>query len=164
MEQKKVGRFGRPINNSIHNVEEWLEYHEVIRQDVKVLLGLALLFLVVCLLSSVSLLLTKFTSRTPEMSLRRALGANRAQIVQQNLTEVALLGVAGGVLGIALTQLSLVAIRSGMDDYAPAALFELDWVMLGTAIFVAITTSLLAGIYPAIRAGFIAPAHQLKTQ
>ena len=162
-EQKAMGRFGRPLNNSIHTVSEWMQYHEVVRQDVRVLLGLGFLFLIVCLLSSISLLLTKFNGFTGEMSLRRALGASRIQIVLQNLVEVALLGASGGLLGLVLTQFSLKSIEKGIQD-APATLFQLDWTMIGAAISIAVITSLLAGIYPAIRSCVVSPAYQLKSQ
>ena len=161
-EQKLLGRFERPLNNHIHDVMAWMRYHEVIQSDVKVLVGLGFLFLVVCLLSSISLLLTKFSSRAGEMSLRRALGANRVQIVLQNLVEVAVLGAFGGLFGAGLTQISLLLIKAGIGE-APDALFHLDWLMITAAIGIAVTTSLIAGIYPAIRACAVTPAQQLKT-
>ena len=163
MEQKQLGRFGRPLNNHIHSVMEWMAHMEVVEDDVSVLVGLGFMFLVVCLLSSISLLLTKFNGRAPEMSLRRALGANRVQIISQNLVEVGLIGAAGGLAGIVLTMISLEGLES-MLPRAPSALFDMDWQMMGTAIAVAVLTSLIAGIYPAIRATAISPAQQLKTQ
>lgn len=163
MEQKRLGRFERPLNNHIHDVMAWMEYNEVVEEDVRVLVGLGFLFLVVCLLSSISLLLTKFNGRAPEMSLRRALGANRSQIIGQNLMEVAVLGAIGGVLGLGLTKLSLLSLTSSITR-APDALFRIDPLMIGLAVVVAIVTSLLAGLYPAIKVCAIAPAQQLKTQ
>lgn len=163
MEQKRMGRFERPLNNQLHDVMEWMAYHEVVQKDVRVLVGLGFLFLVVCLLSSISLLLTKFDGRIGEMSLRRALGANRIQVISQNLIEVAVIGILGGAIGVALTFLSLEALASAISR-APRALFEIDAVMIATAIAVAVGTSLLAGVYPAIKTCAIAPAQRLKTQ
>ena len=163
LEQKKLGRFERPLNNHIHDVMEWMEYREVVEEDVRVLVGLGFLFLVVCLLSSISLLLTRFEGRTGEMSLRRALGATRLQIVNQNLVEVALLGAAGGVVGIGLCYAGLAWLQSAMSR-APDAMFELDWAMVLTALGIAVGASLVAGVYPALRVTRISPAQQLKTQ
>ena len=59
--------------------------------------------------------------------------------------------------------ISLEGLES-MLPRAPSALFDMDWQMMGTAIAVAVLTSLIAGIYPAIRATAISPAQQLKTQ
>ena len=42
-EQKRLGRFTRPLNNSIHDVMEWMEYHEVVANDSRVLVGLSFL-------------------------------------------------------------------------------------------------------------------------
>lgn len=163
MEQKTLGRFERPLNNHIHSVMEWMEYNEVVERDVRVLVGLGFLFLVVCMLSSISLLLTKFNGRTAEMSLRRALGASRFDIVNQNLVEVGMIGAVGGVLGLLLSWASLEGLAS-IVSRAPRAMFELDATMILAALSIAIGTSLVAGIYPALRASGLSTAQQLKTQ
>lgn len=163
MEQKQLGRFQRPLNNQIHDVMAWLDYHEAVAQDVRVLIGLGYLFLTVCLISSISLLLTKFEGLAGEMSLRRALGASKSQIIGQNLFEVGVLGAVGGIVGIGLTVLFLDAFKS-MISRAPDALFQIDLTMISLAIAVAITTSLIAGVYPAVKTCAIAPAQHLKTQ
>jgi putative ABC transport system permease protein len=163
MDQKKLGRFERPLNNQIHDVMEWMAYHEVVQKDVRVLVGLGFLFLVVCLLSSISLLLTKFEGRAGEISLRRALGANRLQVITQNLIEVGFMGASGGLIGVVLTVLSLNAMQSSISR-APASLFQVDFFMISMAILIAIVTSLVAGIYPAVKTCAIEPAQNLKTQ
>jgi putative ABC transport system permease protein len=161
-EQKKLGRFERPLNNSIYNVMEWMEYHEVVANDAKVLLGLSFLFLLVCLLSTIALLLTKFVGKKAEISLRRALGASRKVIFKQQIAEVAVIGLTGGLIGLALAGLGLQGIEYLYD--APDGLVRLDWIMTFTAIGVAIISSVIAGIYPAWRVCQIPPATQLKTQ
>jgi len=161
-EQKRLGRFTRPLNNSIYNVMEWMEYHEVVANDSRVLVGLSFLFLVVCLLSTIALTLTKFIGRKGEISLRRALGASRTAIFKQQLVEVAVIGFTGGLIGLLLAGLGLQGIRILND--APDGLVTLDWIMVLVAIFVAIVSSIVAGIYPAWRVCQIPPAAQLKTQ
>jgi putative ABC transport system permease protein len=161
-EQKKLGRFERPMNNSIHNVMEWMEYHDVVATDSKVLVGLSFLFLVVCVLSTIALLLTKFVGKTSETSLRRALGASRKAIFRQQIVEVAVIGFSGGLVGMLLAVIGLQGIELLYD--APAGLVTLDWVMLFAAIAIAITSSMIAGLYPAWRVCRIPPAAQLKTQ
>ncbi|XOV88912.1 MAG: ABC transporter permease [Pseudomonadota bacterium] len=163
LEQKKLGRFQRPLNNQIHDVMAWMAYNEVVERDVRVLVGLGFLFLVVCLLSSISLLLTKFNGRAGEMSLRRALGATRLNVISQNLVEVGIIGTAGGILGVLMTWASLAGLHS-MISRAPEALFRMDGVLVFGAVAIAILTSLLAGLYPAVRACAMTPAQQLKTQ
>lgn len=161
-EQKKLGRFERPMNNNIYDVMEWMAYHEVVANDAKVLLGLSFLFLFVCLLSTIALLLTKFVGKQAEISLRRALGASRTAIFKQQLVEVSVIGFAGGLIGLGLAGLGLQGIKAIYD--APNGMVSLDWVMVSTAIAVSITAGVIAGLYPAWRVCQIPPATQLKTQ
>jgi len=161
-EQKRLGRFERPMNNNIYNVEEWMEYHEVVAQDSKVLVGLSFLFLVVCLLSTIALTLTKFVGKKAETSLRRALGASRKTIFKQQLVEVGMIGCSGGLIGLVLVMLGLEGIEYLYDS--PSGLARLDWLMVFTSIVVAIASGMIAGLYPAWRVCKIPPANQLKTQ
>lgn len=161
-EQKKLGRFERPMNNNIYNVEEWMAYHEVVANDSKVLVGLSFLFLVVCLLSTIALTLTKFVGKKAETSLRRALGASRRMIFKQQIVEVGMIGFTGGLIGLSLAALGLVGIEYIYE--APGGLVKMDWIMVMTAIAVAVISSIIAGLYPAWRVCRIPPATQLKTQ
>ena len=161
-EQKRLGRFERPMNNNIYNVEEWMDYHKVVANDSKVLVGLSFLFLVVCLLSTIALTLTKFVGKKAETSLRRALGASRAAIFRQQIVEVGVIGLTGGIIGTLLVSLGLEGIKYLYDS--PDGLVRLDGSMLLVAITVAIVSSMLAGLYPAWRVCRIPPASQLKTQ
>lgn len=160
-EQKRLGRFERPLNNNIYDVDEWMAYHEVVADDSKVLVGLSFLFLTVCLLSTIALLLTKFTGKTGEISLRRALGASRKTIFAQQIVEVALTGLIGGLLGLLLTGAGLRGIDYLYDS--SAGLVKLDWLMVLVAILVAIASGVVAGLYPAWRVCQVPPAAQLKT-
>jgi len=161
-EQKDHGRFARPLNNHVYNVEEWMEYHEVVARDAKVLLGLSFLFLVVCLLSTIALTLTKFVGKKGETSLRRALGASRVIIFNHQIVEVAIIGFSGGLIGLLLTGLGLQGIDYLYDS--PDGLVRLDWLMVFAAMAIAIVSSMIAGLYPAWRVCNIPPAAQLKTQ
>ena len=161
-EQKKLGRFERPMNNNVYDVMEWMEYHEVVANDSRVLLGLSFLFLIVCLLSTISLLLTKFVGKKGETSLRRALGASRKIIFEQQIVEVALIGLAGGLIGLLLTRLGLKGIQYVYES--PSGLVRLDWVIMSAAIAVAMISSVIAGLYPAWRVCQVPPATQLKAQ
>jgi putative ABC transport system permease protein len=161
-EQKRLGRFERPLNNNLYNVEEWMAYHEVVATDSKVLVGLSFLFLLVCLLSTVALTLTKFVGKKAETSLRRALGASRTTIFKQQIVEVGMIGFSGGLIGLLLVTLGLQGIEYLYES--PAGLVRLDWIMVFTAIAIAIVSSMIAGLYPAWRVCKIPPATQLKTQ
>ena len=102
-EQKKLGRFQRPLNNRLLDVNGWMKDQEVVSRDMEVQTGLAFAFLIVCLVNTAGLLLAKFLRRSSEIGVRRALGAPRAAIYAQFLTEGGMIGLAGGVLGLVLT-------------------------------------------------------------
>ena len=163
-EQKKLGRF--PIENAvaeIRNVTEWLEYNRVVSADFKVLVGLAIMFLAVCLLNTVALLLAKFTGDAPRVGLRRALGASKAMIFRQCLVEVGLIGIAGGALGLALAWLGLQGVKAvNLGRYDQLA--TLDAKLIVFAMVVSLIAAVAAGLYPTWRICQIAPAAYLKTQ
>jgi putative ABC transport system permease protein len=166
--QKAAGRMQRPLNNRLYDVEQWLDRNEVVSRDNRVLLGIALLFLGVCLVNVVGLLLAKFLNAAPLTGLRRALGASRRDIVRQHVTEVLLLGLAGGVLGILLAVGGLAGIRTLYgDEYTRAAyerLTTIDPVVVLATLALSVLAGIVAGLYPSWRIGRTAPAVYLKTQ
>ena len=162
--QKELGRFPRPLNNQLNNVMDWMQVVGVVDDDVQVLLGLAVLFLAVCLLNTIGLLLAKIMRRTGDVSLRRALGASRRAIFSQYIVEAGLIGLAGGLFGIATTWLGLQGIKMLYGEYDFIdRLVTMDWVMIFGAICLAIVSALGAAVYPTWRACSIHPASQLKT-
>lgn len=161
-QQKLTGRFERPMNNNLYDVMEWMDYHDVVDNDARVLVGLSFLFLLVCVLSTIAILITKFMGKRGEVSVRRALGASRGAIFRQQIVEVALVGFTGGLVGLALAWAGLRGIDYLYDT--PDGLVRLDWPMITTAIGISIVSGILAGLYPAWRVCQIPPAAQLKTQ
>ncbi|MEX2124025.1 MAG: ABC transporter permease [Woeseia sp.] len=162
--QKALGRFPRPLNNRLNDVMEWMADQEVVADDVQVLLGLAILFLIVCLLNTIGLLLAKIMRRSGDISLRRALGASQSAIFSQYIVEAGVIGLGGGIIGIGLTWLGLKGIEilySEMEFIEN--LVRMDWVMILAAIALAIVSALGAALYPTWRACRIHPAAQLKT-
>ncbi len=161
-EQKKLGRFPRPMNNKLSRVGEWLELNQVVEKDNSVLLGISFMFLAVCLLNTVGLLLAKFSGKVAVVSLHRALGASRKLIFRQHLVEVSLIGIAGGLLGIGLGYLLLLALRQLYNSYE--AVTRLDWSVGLMALGIAFVAGVLAGLYPTWRICRVQPAPYLKTQ
>jgi len=161
-EQKRLGRFERPLNNHLRRPDEWMRVNEVVRDDNRVLVGLSFMFLAVCLLNMVGLLLTKFLGGAPIVGLRRALGASRGEIFKQHMVEVGVIGIGGGLLGIVIAALGLFAVRNLHDNYD--ALTRLDVPMGLIALAIAIASGVLAGVYPTWRVCRTQPATYLKTQ
>ncbi|MDZ7643476.1 MAG: ABC transporter permease [Woeseiaceae bacterium] len=164
MSQKELGRFPRSLNNRLRNVMDWLGSQNVVDESVRIMLVLAVLFLIVCLLNTIGLLLAKVLRRSGDIGLRRALGASRRAVFTQYIVEAGLIGVSGGILGVGLTWLGLQGIRGlyrGVDFIDN--LVRMDWLMVGLAVVLAIVSALAAALYPTWRACAIQPASQLKT-
>ena len=161
-QQRAAGRYERPTNVRLHSVMEWLDEQNAVPGDVRLQMWLALGFLLVCLLNTVGLLLAKFLRRSSEIGVRRALGASRREIFAQFLVEAGMIGLVGGIAGLALAWLGLWAVRQQPAGYAELA--HMDLPMLLTTFVLAIVASVLAGLLPAWRAMQVTPAIQLKSQ
>jgi putative ABC transport system permease protein len=161
-EQRKLGRLPLPTNNRLYDVMGWLQVRRVVANDARLQTYLAFGFLLVCLVNAIGLLLAKFSTRNGEIGVRRALGASRRAVFLQYLIETGVLGLAGGLAGLGLAQLSLWAIGSQSPDLRVLA--KMDWTMLGTTFVLALGATLLAGLLPTWRACQVRPAVQLKSQ
>lgn len=159
--EKTAGRYHRPPNVRLRSVMEWLEFNKVVPSDARLQMWISLGFLLVCLINTVGLLLTKFLRRSSEIGVRRALGASKRSIFMQLVVEAGMIGIVGGVLGLVLAWLGLWAVRHQPTPYAHLA--ELDTQMLIATFGLAVITSLLAGVLPAWRGCQVAPALQLKS-
>ncbi|HEX9206744.1 MAG TPA: ABC transporter permease [Steroidobacteraceae bacterium] len=166
--QKAVGRMPRPLNNRLYDVGQWLDRNEVVQRDNRVLIGIALMFLGVCLVNVVGLLLAKFLNAAPLTGLRRALGASRRDIVRQHMMEVLLIGLSGGVLGLLLAVGGLAGIRAiYASEYTSSSyerLTQIDPVVVLVTLALSLLAGAVAGLYPSWRIGRTAPAVYLKTQ
>jgi putative ABC transport system permease protein len=161
-DQKKLGRFPRPINVRVENVMEWMEHLGVVGADTKLSTWLAFGFLLVCLVNTVGLLLAKFSARAGEVGVRRALGATKREVFHQFLTEAAVIGVVGGLFGLILSFGGLWLISLQSEEMAVVA--KMDWPMLALTLGLSVFASILAGLLPTWRACQVTPALQLKTQ
>ncbi|MET4568619.1 ABC transporter permease [Rhodanobacter soli] len=158
-QQIAQGRFQRP-ETALLDLMGWLRDQQVVPDDVRLQAGLAFGFLLICVVNTVGLLLAKCLRRSQEIGVRRALGATRREIFTQFMVEAAIVGMAGGVLGLLFAELGLLGIRHQPAEYASLA--HLDLGMFFFTFVVALVASLIAGILPAWRACVLAPAPQLK--
>ena len=159
--QHKIGRFQHGFNYRLTTIPALITEWRMMPAGVKAMSVVSLLFLAVCSLNLVGILLGKFLARIPEVSVRRALGASRAQIFWHHLIECELIGIIGGAIGILLSLGILGLLARFMQN---GAALKLDGEMLLTAAFLSLVAGLVAGIYPAWRVCSIPPAMQLKVQ
>ena len=91
----------------------------------------------------------------------RLMPDTRGAIFGQFMVEAAMVGLAGGLLGLAVAELGLWGIRHQPAEYASLA--RLDLSMFAFTFVVALASALVAGLLPAWRACVVAPAPQLKS-
>ena len=128
------------------------------------LMVVVLLVLVIAGANVANLLFAQAASRQRDMAVRLALGATRARLQRQMLTESLLLGLGGGVLGVAL---SLWATRALSALHLPvpvplAVAIGVDWRVLLFAFALSVLSGLLLGVAPAWAASRPLLANALK--
>ncbi|MFC5579513.1 ABC transporter permease [Rhodanobacter terrae] len=158
-QQVVLGRFQRS-RVALSGLMQWLGDQRVVPDDVRLQVGLAFGFLLICVVNTVGLLLAKCLRRSREIGVRRALGASRGAIFAQFMIEAGIVGLAGGMLGLFFAEMGLWGIRHQPAEYASLA--HLDIGMFLFTFVVALVASLIAGLLPAWRASVLAPAPQLK--
>jgi len=113
--------------------------------------------LVVAAIGIANVTLISVIERRPEIGLRRALGATRTRIGAEFLAESTILGVFGGVVGVAMGVI-VVATMATIRDWLPI----LDPTVLGAGVLLGALTGMVSGIYPALRAANLEPNAALK--
>ena len=161
LEQKKAGRFQRPIDNRVSTISELSDEFGVVPPQARALAWISVLFLAVCSLNLMGLLLAKFLARASEVGVRRALGANRLAVFLQHIVECELVGLTGGAIGLLLS-IGVLALFSRAFPQLPP--FRLDAPMVAASVFLSLVAGLIAGLYPAWRICRIPPAAHLKLQ
>lgn len=150
-EQRRAGRFDWDPNVRLSNVTEWLRDREVVPNEMRVATYTAFGFLFVCLLNASGLMLARADRGRGDLTLRRALGASRIELLKQGLVEAGVLGATGGIIGFGLVLLGLAAERSLL----PAELDSITRVglpALSSTLALSVLVTLFAGAYPAWRA------------
>jgi len=162
-EQQRSGRFDWLPRTGMHDVPGWLIHEHAVSNEVRILVLVSFSFLAVCLLNAMGLMLAKIMGRSGDMSVRRALGANRGAVFSQCLIEAGVIGLAGGLLGLGLTILGLLGLRSLFSDEVNR-LSHLSPTDVGLAVLLGVAATVVAGLYPTWRAVQVQPAWQLKAQ
>jgi len=133
-----------------------------VRTPLRILFAAVACLLLIVSANVAGLMLTRASQRRSELAIRAALGATRAQLVRQMLTESVLLSAAGGALALALSTLALKALPGVLPASLPRVqTIAMNPQVLGFAIALAVATGLLFGVLPAWRASRQDPSQAL---
>jgi putative ABC transport system permease protein len=123
-----------------------------IRPALLILLGATGFVLLIVCANVANVLMARGEARMREMAIRGALGARRGRLIRLSLIESAVLGVAGGALGLGLAHAAVRALVALDPDSIPrAAEVGIDGRMLLFAAAVSLVSALAAGLMPALR-------------
>jgi putative ABC transport system permease protein len=151
---KQPENFGLFTSDTILDI-----YHSATNGIFAVLVGVVALSLVVGGIVIMNIMLMAVTERTREIGLRKALGARRADIMAQMLTESVVLSMFGGVIGTLLG----TAIAMVISQFTPVPASIEPWsVALGIGITALV--GLFFGLYPAMRAARLDPIEALRRE
>ena len=133
------------------------------RTGYLVLLAATTLVLLIACANLTSLLLARGWGRNRELALRVALGASPGRLRRQVLVESCLLGLLGGLAGIALSAGGVTVFRAIAPAETPRlSEISADWTLLWFALASSLVSGVIFGLAPARRAARMAPNELLK--
>jgi len=144
-----------------------LSLHDVItrgpRQALWILLGTTAFVLLIACANVANLLLARAVARQKEMAVRTALGAGRARLLRQLMTETVVLSAAGSALGLLLAVglLRLFALLAPAN-FPRLASIQLDSTVLMFSSAVALLCGFMAGVVPALQVSRAEPGDALR--
>jgi predicted permease len=151
----QVADFARPAWATLSDgliVESLLDSMTIgVRPALLAILGAVFLLLAIACVNLSNLLLARTLARRAELAIRTALGAGRAQLLRQLVTESLCLALLGGIAGVGVA----MAVKAALESLAPASLaragaFGLDVSVFGLALAVSTVVGLVAGVLPGL--------------
>jgi putative ABC transport system permease protein len=134
------------------------------RKPLNILLGAVFLVLLIAGLNVANLLLSRNVARRYEIATRMSLGAPRSRLVAQLLAESLTISLSGGLFGVALARIGILAIiRFAPPDIPGFTSIPIDPVVLVFALALSIATSVLCGLAPAIFSTRADPFEAMKS-
>ena len=135
-----------------------------VRTPLYVLFGAVICVLLIANANVANLLLARASVRGKEIALRASLGASRARIIRQLLTETLLLSGLGAGLGLVLAQWGTEALITAVPENIPRiTTIQLDGMVLAFTLAISLGTGIIFGLVPAWQASHVDLNTALKT-
>jgi putative ABC transport system permease protein len=135
-----------------------------VRTALYILFGAVVCVLLIANANVANLLLARASARGKEIALRAAMGASRARIIRQLLTESLLLSALGGGLGLLIAQWGTEALIKTVPQNIPRiSTIQLDASVLGFTLLVSLATGVIFGLVPAWQASHVDLNSSLKS-
>lgn len=162
---RSMGFFTRTVLSRFEEMRLFFVFLEVLLGSV------GTVALLVAALGIVNTLLMSVLERYQEIGIYKTLGASSGDLVVLFLTEAAIIGLLGGAGGVGLGGGVAYLIELGVNYYAQTRhvtshldLFAFPWWLLATTVFFSAVVSVVAGVYPALRAARIDPIRALRRE
>lgn len=126
-----------------------------------ILLGIGFIALIVGGLSIVNTMIMSVSERTPEIGLKKAIGAETRSVLGEYLLESSFIGFAGGLTGMLLGLLAVYFLNLATRSSQVTVFAVTATVVVGPVIFATVLGT-AAGIFPALRAARLKPVEALK--
>ncbi len=134
------------------------------KQPLNILMGVVGLVLLIACANIASLMLARSAARHKEIAVRKALGASRARLIRQMLTECVLLSTAGAVLGVLFARWGSSLLVRYISTKSDSVFLDLtfDWRIVSFTAAVALFTGILFGVLPAFRSTRVSLTSAMK--
>jgi putative ABC transport system permease protein len=129
----------------------------------QILYGIAAISLIVGALSVINTMTMSISERTKEIGIKKAVGAKTWNILTEYLTEAGLIGLFGGLLGVALGSLITSSINSVMEKTGDKLFLLTPRLTIGAILF-SVILGVVAGIFPAVHATRISIVKSLREE